>query len=127
MNCITWIVGHVALQQHALFVAGPRSMATEPQYDAFRSGMPPSQPPLAEVMALWHASGAEADVWLDAATEESLQGPFRSPAGENGGTLVVRSIFHTWCHVGEISSIRQVLGHRPPEFVDLHGWSYQGE
>ena len=127
MNCISWIIGHVALQQHTLFVAWPHAMETGPQFDAFHTGSPPSQPPLADVMALWHASCAEAGVWFDAATEESLQGPFTSPEGENGGTLVVRGIFHAWCHLGEISSIWQMLGHRPPEFVDLYGWSYPGE
>ena len=47
--------------------------------------------------------------------------------GENFGALMVRCIFHTWCHLGEISSIRQILGHKPPQFVDMHGWAYGGE
>jgi len=128
MNCISWIVGHVAQQQHRLFVAWAQGKEMEPRYVPFGSAYkgPASQPPLEEVMALWHDSCDEADVWLDTATEKILQGPFNAPAGENGGTVIVRNIFHTWCHLGEISSIRQIIGHRPPEFVNMHGWSYEG-
>ena len=125
MNCISWIVGHVAHQQHAFFVSWPQGKPSEPRYRPFGYGSPASQPPLDEVMALWHASCDAADVWLDAATAESLRVTFpSSPEGENGGALVVRNIFHTWCHLGEISSIRQMLGHRAPEFVNMYGWSY---
>jgi hypothetical protein len=126
MNCISWIVAHVAHQQHMFFVDWPQGKESDPRYRGFGCGSPASQPPLAEVMALWRASCDAADVWLHAATEESLQGPFTSPEGENGGTLIVRNIFHTWCHLGEISSIRQMLGHRPPEFVEMYEWSYDG-
>ncbi len=125
MNRISWIVGHVASQQHAFFVAWAQGKEVEPQYRPFGTGSPASQPPLDEVIALWQASCTDADVWLDTATDESML-RFNSPMGENGGTLLVRNIFHTWCHLGEISSIRQMLGHRPPEFVDLYGWSYGG-
>jgi len=126
MNCISWIVAHVANQQHTFFVDWPQGKDSDPRYRGFGCGSPASQPPLAEVMALWRASCDAADAWLTAATEESLQGPFTSPEGENGGTLIVRNIFHTWCHLGEISSIRQMLGHQPPEFVEMYEWSYDG-
>ena len=131
MNCISWIVGHLAWQEHLLFVAWPQGRQVEPQYYAFGTGSPPSQPPLEEVMALWRAACDDADVWLHAADEESMRQVF-TPAvleeRENAGTLVVRNIFHYWSHIGEISAIRQMLGHhRPPQFVNLHGWSYGGE
>ncbi len=126
MNSISWIVGHVSLQQHAFFVAWPCAVEIDPRYDAFGTGSPPSQPSLDEVMGLWRASCDEADVLLNAATEGSLRGPFVSPEGENLGTLLVRAILHTWHHVGEINSIRQMLGHQAPEFVELYGWTYAG-
>ena len=126
MNCISWTIGHVAHQQHAFFVAWPQGKESDPQYRSFGTGSPASQPPLSEVMALWRASCDDADAWLDTATEESLREPFPSHEGENIGTLLARNIFHTWSHLGEISAIRQILGHRPPEFVSLHGWSYGG-
>lgn len=128
MNCISWIVAHVANQQRTFFVDWPQGKETDPRYQGFGYGSPASQPPLSEAMALWRDSCDEADAWLHAATKESLQvrGPLTSPEGENGGTLIVRNIFHMWCHLGEISSIRQMLGHRPPEFVRMYNWSYDG-
>lgn len=128
MNCIGWIIGHVANQQHTFFVDWPQGRESDPRFQQYGYGSPASQPSLAEVMALWKASCDEADVWLNTATKDSLQlqGPLTSPEEENAGTLLVRCIFHTWCHLGEISSIRQILGHRPPEFVSMYHWSYDG-
>lgn len=127
MNCISWIIGHLASQQHSFFVAWPQGKEPDPRYK-FGFGSTASQPPLDEVMALWQASCDEADAWLQAATEESLLqgGTEAGPRGGNGGTRLVRNIFHTWCHIGEISSIRQMLGHKPPQFVNMHDWSFGG-
>jgi len=131
MNCISWIVGHLAWQEHLLFVAWPQGKEIEPQYRPYGFGAPPAQPPLEEVMELWHATCDAADAWLHVADEESMQQLFTArdavTAGENAGTLIVRNIFHYWCHIGEISAVRQMLGHRPPQFVNLHDWSYGGE
>ncbi|NQU97532.1 MAG: DinB family protein [Chloroflexi bacterium] len=130
MNCISWTVGHMASQEHAYFVAGPRGSRMDEEHLAFATGRPASQPPLEDALALWHSTCDAADVWLCAATEEDMLQVFDSPGlrrlGENAGTLLVRNIFHYWSHIGEISAIRQVLGHRAPEFVDMHGWSYEG-
>ena len=128
MNCISWIIAHVANQQHAFFVDWPQGKEVDPLYKPYGAGAPSSRPPLTEAMALWHNSCEKADLWLNTATEDSLhkQNPLTSPEGENAGTLVVRCIFHTWCHLGEISSIRQLLGHKPPEFVNLYNWVYEG-
>ena len=128
MNCISWIIGHLSQQQHAFFVAWPQGKDIDPRYQGYGFGSPASQPPLDEVMALWRASCDEADKWLMSATDESLlQSSSRSRQGENFGTLLVRNIFHTWCHIGETSSIRQMLGHKAPQFVSMHGWSYNIE
>ena len=63
------------------------------------------------------------------ADEESLRQPVIAlvPDLEQEvlGTLIVRNIFHCWSHIGEISAIRQMLGHpHPPQFVTMHGWQY---
>ena len=128
MNCISWIIGHVANQQHTFFVDWPQGKEGDARYRDFGYGSPASQPPLEGVMTLWRDACDEADVWLQAATSDSLQVRSQptSPERENGGALLVRCIFHTWCHLGEISSIRQILGHRPPEFVSMYGWAYDG-
>ena len=125
MNCISWIVGHVAHQQHAFFRAWPRLAETDSSYRSFGYDAPPSEPPLDEVMSLWRTSCIDADTWLDAADARSLLERFNPvEPEENGGTLIVRFLFPTWSHIGEINAIRQMLGHRAPEFVDMHGWVY---
>jgi hypothetical protein len=130
MNCISWIIGHMAHQEHAYFVAWPKNMPSEPQYAAFAYGSAPSQPPLDEVMALWRATCEAADALLHAVDEESLKQPIIAPhpgvEHDNLGTRITRNIFHYWSHIGEISAIRQMLGHRPPEFVSMHDWTYGG-
>ena len=128
MNCISWIIAHVACQHQIFFVDWPQGRDIDPRYLPYNYGAPPSQPPLEEAMTLWRDACKESDAWLQAATAESLQDKlaFTTPENENWGTLLVRSIFHTWCHLGEISSIRQILGHRPPQFVNMHNWSYDG-
>jgi hypothetical protein len=129
MNCISWIIGHVANQQHAFFVDWPQGRESDIRFSQYGTGRSPSKPALADAMSLWRIACDEADIWLDAATDRILKEVFhpskRGPA-ENAGTLLVRSTFHIWCHLGEISSIRQILGHRPPEFVHMHGWTYRG-
>jgi hypothetical protein len=47
----------------------------------------------------------------------------RQPRTRTVGSTVQRVIYHYWFHVGEIISIRQILGHRDvPEFVgDIDG------
>ena len=128
MNCISWIVAHVACQHQMFFVDWPQGRDIEPRYSPYNYGAPPSQPSLEEAMTLWQDACKGSDAWLQAATSESLQtkGDYTSPENENRGTLMARCIFHTWCHLGEISSIRQMLGHRAPQFVDMHKWVYNG-
>ena len=79
-------------------------------------------------MSLWQDACKESDTWLQAATSKSLQQVSSrfSPEKESWGTLLVRCIFHTWYHMGEINSIRQILGHKPPQFVNMHEWAYDG-
>lgn len=130
MNCISWIIGHMACQEHAYFVAWPQGREAAIEYKTFAYGSPASQPTFEETMALWRAASEAADALLHAADEESLKQLIIAPdprvERENLGTRITRNIFHYWSHIGEISAIRQILGHRPPEFVDVHGWSYGG-
>ena len=128
MNCISWIIAHVANQNRAFFVDWPAGRETDPRYTPYGFGSPASQPPLDEAMNLWRDACENANAWLQAATNQSFQekDASTSPERENRGTLLVRNIFHTWCHLGEISSTRQILGHKPPQFVNMHDWSYEG-
>ena len=125
MNCISWIIAHVANQHHSFFVQMPKGERAEERYRIYGFGSTASQPSLEEAMTLWNEACKGSDAWLESATEEDiLSVPEDSRSGENMGTLMVRCIFHTWDHLGEISSIRQILGHKPPQFVDMHKWMY---
>jgi hypothetical protein len=129
MNSISWIIGHMACQERAFFVAWPQGRAAEPEYMAFGYGSPASQPTLEEVTALWRTASEAADELLHAVDEERLRQlvvpPDLDVERENLGTRIVRNIFHYWSHIGEISAIRQVLGHTsPPQFVNVHGWQF---
>jgi hypothetical protein len=128
MNCISWIIAHVANQVYAFCAAWPYGREVAPRYSPYGFGKPASQPPLEEALGLWRDAREAAAEWLEQATEQSmLESPAgRSPESENMGTLLTRCIFHIWCHIGEISSIRQILGHKPPQFVDMHDWMYPG-
>jgi hypothetical protein len=128
MNCISWIISHVACQHRAYFVDWPADKQTNSRYLPYGYGAPPSEPPLDEAISLWRDACKESEAWLQAATNESLKDICKNSLadGENWGALLVRCIFHTWCHLGEISSIRQILGHKPPQFVDMYQWAYDG-
>jgi hypothetical protein len=129
MNCISWIIAHVANQHYGIYVTWAQGKEHDKRYLPYGFGSPASQPPLEEAMTLWNDACHEADVWLQTATEEDMKTlpVTTSPESENMGALTVRCIFHTWCHLGEISSIRQVLGHKPPQFVNMYDWLYPGD
>jgi hypothetical protein len=129
MNCISWIIAHVANQHYGIYVAWAQGKERDERYLPYGFGRPASQPPLEEAMTLWNDACQGADVWLKKATEEDMKAlpVTASPESENMGALTVRCIFHTWCHLGEISSIRQILGHKPPQFVNMYDWLYPGD
>ncbi|UCB43683.1 MAG: hypothetical protein JSV77_03285 [Dehalococcoidales bacterium] len=66
---------------------------------------------------------SEVDGWLQAVISESLQEicVFIESESESWGILLVGNIFHTWCYLGGISSIRQIFGHKSLQFVNMHG------
>jgi hypothetical protein len=129
MNCISWIIAHVANQHYTIYIAWAQGKERDEKYLPYGFGSPASQPPLEEAMILWNDACRDADVWLKTATEEDMRAlpVAASPESENMGALTVRCIFHTWFHLGEINSIRQILGHKPPQFVNMYDWLYIGK
>jgi hypothetical protein len=122
MNCISWIIGHLANQEHRYWVMLGQGQTIAPGLNALVGyGKPASTPPLAEMWATWHAVTAAADAFLDTITPELAVTYFErngQPVAENIGTLLMRNTFHYWFHLGEAYAIREQLGHRNlPEFV----------
>lgn len=122
MNCISWMIGHLADQEQRYWVRWGQGKIVVPELRALVGfGQPASTPPLADMWAAWHAVVQAADPYLDTLTPEILQTTFATDGatvGENIGTLLQRALYHYWYHIGEAMAVRQLLGHSGlPEFV----------
>jgi hypothetical protein len=133
MNCISWIVGHLANQENVFWVLVAQGLRIAPGLnDLVGFGKPASTPPLVEMWAAWREITAAADPYLDTLTPEILQthlqwqGKLRP---ESIGTMLQRNIYHYWFHTGEAHAIRQMLGHTDlPQFVgDMSAALYRPE
>lgn len=133
MNCISWILGHLANQENRYWNMVARNKFLFPDLnDQVGYGKPASTPQFQEMMAAWLAVTQEADMFLETLTPEILQTHFiwkGKTLDESVGTLLLRNIYHYWYHIGEAMAIRQRLGHTAlPEFVgDLNSAPYQPE
>lgn len=122
MNCISWIVGHLADQEQRYWLIFQGRAPVEPNLNALVGhGNPASTPSLHEMWMAWRAVTAESDAFLARlGTSELLETPAQPgrPAPESNGTLLQRVIHHYWFHIGETQAIRQLLGHQNlPQFV----------
>jgi len=122
MNCLSWIVGHLASQEHRLWVQRAQGRNIAPTLrDLVGFGQPASTPPWEEMWELWHRITAEADTFLDTLNTEMLktqQTWYGEEAREDNGISLLRNIYHYWFHMGEAQAIRQMLGHKDlPSFV----------
>jgi hypothetical protein len=135
MNCISWMVGHMAAQEQYYFVFFPQGEVPHPQLNKLVGfGHPATTPPLAEMWQVWHDITAAADTFLDTLTaeqllthleqsisafEDSLFGTATKQmlaqssvgSGESVGTRMLRTTYHYFFHTGEAHAIRQQLGH----------------
>jgi uncharacterized damage-inducible protein DinB len=122
MNCLSWMVGHLANQEHRYWVIFAQGKNIVPDlYEQVGYGKPASTPALGEMWAAWRKVTTAADEYLDTLTPEIMQTFLTrdgKPVDENIGTLLMRNIYHYWYHTGEASAVRQMLGHANlPEFV----------
>ena len=133
MNSISWMVGHLANQEHRYWVMLPQQKEVAPGLNELVGyGKPASTPPLKEMWAVWRKVTAQADEYLATLTPEILQKKLLrdgKPVDESIGTLLLRNIYHYWFHSGEASAVRQMLGHtKLPEFVgDMSAAAYKPE
>jgi uncharacterized damage-inducible protein DinB len=133
MNCISWMVGHLANQEHRYWVIFAQQKNVAPDlYEKVGYGKPASTPPLGEMWAAWRKVAAAADEYLETLTPAILQDYLMrngKPLDESIGTLLLRNIYHYWYHTGEAAAVRQMLGHTNlPEFVgDINIAPYRPE
>ncbi|MGD1996356.1 MAG: DinB family protein [Anaerolineae bacterium] len=115
MNCLSWIVGHLASQEHFLWVQMAQGQNIAPglrRLVGFRQ--PPSTPSWDEMWTLWHSITSAADTYLDTLRPEMLSTHLEwkgKPISEDIGLTLLRNIYHYWFHLGEAHAIRQMLGH----------------
>ena len=139
MNCISWMVGHMAAQEQYYFVFFPQGEVPHPKLNkSVGFGQPASTPPLADMWQAWHDITAATDTFLDTVTtgqlptileqnpkelEDSLFGTASEEvlkkilarnyvrSRENLGTMLLRTTYHYFYHTGEAHAVRQQLGH----------------
>jgi hypothetical protein len=122
MNCISWIVGHLAWHEQRSFLQRPQDIVLFPKLnEIFAYGAPMSTPSLKEMLETWLAVTKAADPYLDTLTTELLLTDLLlngEPVGQTRGTVLRRITYHYWYHLGEILSIRQMTGGKDlPDFV----------
>ena len=122
MNCISWLIGHLANQENRYWVLTAQEKILAPELnDLVGYGKPASTPPLDEMWAVWRTITAAADTYLDTVTTATLSTHFERQGQafpESVGTLLQRNLYHYWYHIGEAMAVRQMLGHpNLPEFV----------
>jgi uncharacterized damage-inducible protein DinB len=122
MNCISWMIGHLANQEHFYWVFLAQEKAVAPGLnDLVGFGKPASTPPLDEMWQTWQLVTTAADPFLDTLTTVQLDTFFQlrgKAMRESVGTMMLRNIYHYWFHTGEAHAVRQQLGHTDlPQFV----------
>jgi hypothetical protein len=120
MNSIGWIVFHLAWHEQLYFLTRLDGRTPVPQANQHGvNGQPASTPPLAEALHAWRAVTLAADKVLDGLDGARLVELLpNAPAPRLIGSAIQRVTYHYWFHIGEITAIRQVLGHADvPEFV----------
>ncbi len=133
MNCLSWIVGHLACQEQFFWVQLAQGRSVAPELEE-RVGYrrPPSTPPWDEMWQLWRAITAAADTYLGRLQPPDLRTHFLyrgRRVEESVGTLLLRNTYHYWFHLGKAHSVRQALGHTDlPVYVgDLTGVGFVPE
>lgn len=115
MNCMSWLVGHLAWHEQRYWLHRAQGIVLFPQLnELYAFGAPMSTPSLAESLGMWRQVTTAADPFLDTLTTELLQTELLAngqPVGQTIGSGMRRMTYHYWYHLGEIQAIRQLLGH----------------
>ena len=127
MNCISWIVGHLAWHEQRSFLQRPQNIILFPSLnEIFAFGAAMSTPSLEEMLETWHTVTQASEPYLDSLTTETLLTNLLlngEPTRQTRGSALRRITYHYWFHLGEILAIRQMIGGKDlPEYVgDIEG------
>jgi hypothetical protein len=116
MNCISWIVGHLAWHEQRTFLQRPQNVILYPQLnEVFAVGAPMSTPSLKEMLDMWEKVTQAANPYLDSLTTDMLLTELLlngESVGQTRGDALRRITYHYWYHIGETQAIRQMLKHK---------------
>ena len=93
----------------------------------YRNGQPHSTPDLKDIVKLWEDSVATVKNSLKLISDEDLSSKItwvKDDEKINFGTDISRMTFHYWNHLGEIASVRQLLG-KDPGNPGYGSWSWR--
>ncbi len=133
LNCLSWIVGHLANHEHFCWVMIAQGKSLFPGLnDLTGYGKPQSTPSMREMWETWEKVTHAADAYLDSLTPDVLTVQLKwkeKPLHENVGTMLMRNTFHYWLHTGQSVAIRKLLGHEKlPEYVgDMSAVAYRAD
>ena len=100
MNCISWIIGHLAAQENSYWVLWAQDKELWPHLNELVGwGKPPSRPPLDEMWQAWREITHAADAFLDTLTPHMLPTHIEwkgKPLRESIGTMLQRNIYQYW-------------------------------
>ncbi len=127
MNCISWIIGHLAWHEQRSFLMRPQNIILFPKLnEVFANGAPMSTPSLKEMLETWRTVIQATEPYLDSLTTEILLTDLLlngEVVGQTRGSALRRITYHYWLHTGEVLAIRQMVGGQDlPEYVgDIEG------
>ena len=117
INCISWMIGHLAWQEQMYWLTQAQGITPAPEVNACANGQPARTPPLEDMWAAWQIVTEATNAWLDTldsatlATHTLSQQKPHKPYKESIGTRLRRTTYHYWYHIGESQAIRQLLDH----------------
>ena len=116
MNSIGWIVGHLTWQEQRYLLLRPQGIILIPELQGrFAFGAPMSTPSLEEMLKAWRKVTRASEEFIESLDSAGLMKdlPLNGKSvGQSQGSAIRRLTYHYWFHIGEIQSIRQMLGQR---------------
>lgn len=122
-NSLSYIVAHMAVHEHTMWIVCGQEERLFPEIDQFRSGSEALVPSWNLVWEQWEQITLASSAFLHQLSTNDLYSCLQHPTSDTPlqevlGHTLLRVIFHYWFHLGEAHGIRQAMGHENlPEFV----------
>ena len=122
INSIAWMIGHLAMQEQSYWLLFRDEELIDKNLKVYGSKVEDGKD-ASELIELWKTITERSNAWLETATASDLENTFEK-ARENTGSLLTRVIGHYYFHIGQIATIRKMLGYDVPGFVGSQEGAY---